>query len=60
MISSTKTGTGPLVPPVALSVQQIVDCTTNSDENLAKWGKNYGNSGCNGGWMSNAWNFIRD
>lgn len=60
MISIANTGIGPLVPPVSLSVQQLIDCTTNSAENILKFGKNYGNLGCNGGWMSNGWNFIRD
>ena len=32
-----------------LSEQNLVDCATSS----------YGNSGCNGGWYTNAWDYIK-
>ena len=60
MVSIIKTGTDLLVPPVRLSEQQLIDCTTGSAENVNKFGQNYGNQGCYGGWMSNGWDFIRD
>lgn len=33
---------GAFVPPVHISEQEIVDCTTDSAENLALFGKTYG------------------
>jgi len=51
---------GSLVPPVRLSEQQSVDCTTNTPDNVAKFNTSYGSSGCNGGWMTNSWGFSRD
>ena len=44
--------------PVHLSEQQLVDCTNRSARKIVN--KNYGNYGCNGGWMDNAWDFQRD
>lgn len=40
---------GSLVPPVRLSEQEAVDCSTS-----------YGNLGCSGGWPSNYWSYARD
>ena len=54
------TATGVYVAPVRLSEQEQVDCTSNTTANVAMFGKSYGNSGCSGGWMTNAWNFSRD
>ena len=51
---------GSFVAPVHLSEQEFVDCTRNTKANLALFGQKYGNLGCNGGWMENAWNFSRD
>ena len=48
------------VDAVRLSEQQGVDCTTNSDENKARFGKTYNTWGCEGGWMNRYWNFSRD
>ena len=46
---------------VRLSEQQIVDCTyTNNPENEKRFGKDYKAYGCNGGWMSYAWDFMHD
>ena len=44
--------------PVHLSEQQLVSCTTRSAAKII--GTNYGNGGCNGGWMDYAWDFQRD
>ena len=62
MVSIKKTAAngGVRVAPVRLSEQQQVDCTTGSAANVTKWGKSYGNSGCNGGWMTNSWNFTKE
>ena len=47
--------------PVRLSEQQVVDCTlTTNPENEKRFGVDYGANGCQGGWMSYAWDFIRD
>jgi len=43
-----------------LSEQQMVDCTRNTDENEERFGKNYGMGGCNGGWMTPAWQFMKN
>ena len=44
-----------------LSEQQIVDCTlTTNPENEKRFDKDYHAYGCNGGWMSYAWDFIHD
>ena len=51
---------GTFVPPVHLSEQDFLDCTVNTDENLARFKRRYNNSGCLGGLMSSAWNFARD
>jgi C1A family cysteine protease len=51
---------GSFVPPVRLSEQEMVDCTTNTTANQNLFGKTYGTGGCAGGWMANAWNFSRD
>ena len=48
------------VDAVRLSEQQGVDCTTNSDENKARFGKTYNTWGCEGGWMNRYWNFSRE
>ena len=61
MISINKTATsGAYVAPVRLSEQQLVDCTSGTTQNVAQFGKNYGNFGCSGGWMSKSWNFVKD
>ena len=59
-IKRTAANGGVLVAPERLSEQQLVDCTTNTAANFARWGKYYNNGGCNGGWMPYAWNFTRD
>ena len=47
--------------PVRLSEQQIVDCTlTTNPENEKQFGKDYRAWGCQGGWMSYAWDFMHD
>lgn len=47
--------------PVRLSEQQLVDCTlTTNPKNKEQFGKDYGAYGCDGGWMSYAWDFISD
>ena len=47
--------------PVRLSEQQLVDCTlTTNPKNKEQFGVDYGAYGCDGGWMSYAWNFISD
>ena len=43
--------------PEALSEQHLIDCSLSTQANLDKWGVNYGNGGCNGGNMVNAWVF---
>jgi hypothetical protein len=34
---------------IDLSEQQLIDCSGN-----------YGNKGCNGGWMASVYNYIKD
>ena len=47
--------------PERLSEQQLVDCTLTYDPaNEAKFGKDYGMGGCNGGFMNGAWSFQHD
>lgn len=47
--------------PVRLSEQHLVDCTlTTNSQNQQDFGKDYGNWGCEGGWMSSAWDFQID
>jgi C1A family cysteine protease len=47
--------------PVHLSEQQIVDCTLSSNpKNKQQFGKDYRGHGCSGGWMSFAWDFVKD
>ena len=47
--------------PVRISEQQLVDCTlTTNPQNEIDFGKDYGIYGCNGGWMSWAWDFHID
>ena len=44
--------------PVRISEQQLVDCTYTLDpDNEAQFGKDYKDYGCQGGWMSWAWDF---
>ena len=43
-----------------LSEQQSVDCTSRSQANTDRFGKNYGNGGCRGGWMKPSWRFMHD
>ena len=38
----------------------MVDCQTASDVNVAMFGKNYDNKGCNGGRPDKCWNFVKD
>ena len=46
--------------PVHMSEQQLVDCTyTFSQDNMDRFGEYYAH-GCNGGWMSWAWDFQKD
>lgn len=46
--------------PVALSEQQLIDCTTNTTANNNMFGKTYKTYGCGGGWMAYGWDFQRD
>lgn len=46
-IMQTSNNGGSLVPPVRLSEQEAVDCSTE-----------YGNLGCDGGWPSNYWFYV--
>ena len=46
--------------PKKISVQEMVDCQTGSDANVAMFGKNYDNDGCKGGLETNAWDFVKD
>ena len=44
-----------------LSEQQLVDCTyTLNPANEQRFGKDYLAYGCQGGWMTWAWDFIKD
>jgi len=44
-----------------MSEQQLVDCTyTLNPDNEARFGKDYLSYGCDGGWMSWAWDFQKD
>ena len=45
---------------IRLSEQQSVDCTRNTQENIDRFGKNYGMYGCGGGWMAPSWEFMKD
>jgi C1A family cysteine protease len=47
------------VSPVRLSEQELVDCSGTVASTAGVIGGPYGNAGCNGGWMSNAWNYIK-
>ena len=47
-------------PPIRLSEQQLVDCTTNTDDNKTKFGKQYRTYGCGGGWMAYGWQFQKE
>lgn len=53
-------GLGMGVTPPRLSEQQSVDCTLNTDKNREMFGKSYGMGGCNGGWMSGTWKFMKE
>lgn len=47
--------------PMHFSEQQLVDCTyTFNQDNFDRFGKDYYSHGCNGGWMSWAWDFMKD
>lgn len=46
--------------PVALSEQELVDCTTHTYDNYVKFGTTYRTGGCRGGWYFYGWNFTRD
>jgi len=47
--------------PVHLSEQQMVDCTLATERGGTPYnGKDYGAWGCEGAWMSNAWDFMKD
>lgn len=47
------------VAPVRLSEQELVDCSGSVSSTAGVIGGPYGNYGCNGGWMQNAWNYIK-
>lgn len=46
--------------PEPLSIQYALDCTYENDENIDRFGKPYGNTGCDGGWMDNLWKFNQE
>ena len=47
--------------PTRLSEQQSTDCTLRDNEvNMSMFGKDYGCWGCDGCWMSNSWDFMRE
>ena len=47
--------------PVHLSEQQMVDCTLATERGGTPYnGKDYGAWGCEGAWMANAWDFMKD
>ena len=49
------------IAPVRLSEQQVVDCTlTTNPDNYNRWDKDYQAYGCEGGWMTWAWDFVKD
>lgn len=52
--------TGVFVPPVHLSEQELVDCTTDTDQNFDLFKKTYNLGGCDGGFAWTAWDFSRD
>ena len=43
-----------------LSQQNIIDCSSDEASNQAKFGKTYGNFGCNGGSETKAWDFMKE
>jgi hypothetical protein len=43
-----------------LSKQQIIDCASDEPANIAKFGKGYGNYGCDGGSETRAWTFMKE
>ena len=46
--------------PVRRSEQQLVDCTLDTDENEALFGKVYNNFGCNGGYEDRNFTFMEE
>ena len=53
--------TGEKITPVRLSEQQVVDCTlTTNPANEERFDKDYLAYGCMGGWMTWAWDFVKD
>ena len=40
-----------------LSEQHALDCTYDHEENIERFGQEFGNTGCDGGWMDNLWKF---
>ena len=46
--------------PISLSEQQLIDCTTDTEDNKKLFGKHYKTFGCGGGWMAYGWEFQRD
>jgi len=46
--------------PSRLSEQQLLDCTTNTKDNLEMFGKTYKTFGCRGGWMPYAYKFYKE
>ena len=47
-------------PMPYLSMQEILDCLTNSVENVEKFDRGYGIEGCDGGSERDIWAFYRD
>ena len=55
-VISAKTGKA----PYHISEQQMVDCTLrNNQHNMDMFDYDYGQGGCNGGWMFGGWHFQR-